>query len=138
MPWSVFIRRSKNEIKIKEAIINDAATKIRVFFLSFLLETVFVEPARTRYTKVSKVHYDSKYNGGILHKKDLPYNLCKKNLCKLPAAKSLMFGTSSLSFKGSLLWNTLRDNVKGAIIIQKFKKEIRHWDGKNCTYHICT
>ena len=39
--------------EIREARINDAATKIRVFFLSFLLETVFVEPARTRYTKVS-------------------------------------------------------------------------------------
>ena len=41
--------------EIREARINDAATKIRVFFLSFLLETVFVEPARTRYTKVSTV-----------------------------------------------------------------------------------
>ena len=39
--------------EIREARIDDAATKIRVFFLSFLLETVFVEPARTRYTKVS-------------------------------------------------------------------------------------
>ena len=47
-----------------------------------------------------------------------------------PVENSLMFGTSSLSFKGSLLWNTLGDNVKGAITIQKFKKEIRHWDGK--------
>ena len=36
-----------------EAIINDAATKIKESFLSFLIETVFVEPARTRYTKVS-------------------------------------------------------------------------------------
>jgi len=42
--------------EIREARINDAATKIRVFFLSFLLETVFVEPARTRYTKVSTVN----------------------------------------------------------------------------------
>ena len=78
------------------------------------------------------------YMAEFFIKKNLPYNLRKKDLCKLPAAKSLMFGTSSLSFKGSLLWNTLRDNVKGAITIQKFKKEIRHWDGKNCTCHICT
>ena len=41
--------------EIREARINDTATKIRVFFLSFLLETVFLEPARTRYTKVSTV-----------------------------------------------------------------------------------
>jgi len=51
--------------EIREARINDAATKIRVFFLSFLLETVFVEPARTRYTKVSKVALIM-YEGAIL------------------------------------------------------------------------
>ena len=38
------------------------------------------------------------YMAEFFIKKDLPYNLRKKDLCKLPAAKSLMFGTSSLSF----------------------------------------
>ena len=80
---------------------------------------------------------NSAYMAEFFIKKDVPYNLRKKDLCKLPVAKFLMFGTSSLSFKGSLLWNSLRDNVKGVNTIQKFKKEIRHWDGKNCTCHIC-
>ena len=40
------------------------------------------------------------------------HDLRKKNLCKLPKAKTISYGVDSLSFRGSFLWNTLDDNVK--------------------------
>ena len=45
-------------------------------------------------------------------KKDVPYNLRTKELCKLPLVSSQRYGFNSLSFRGSLLWNTLNDELK--------------------------
>ena len=40
-------------------------------------------------------------------KKDVSYNLRIQNLCKLPQIKTHGYGQESLSFRGSILWNTL-------------------------------
>ena len=45
-------------------------------------------------------------------KKDVSYNLRIRNLCKLPQIKTQGYGQESLSFRGSILWNTLDDSVK--------------------------
>ena len=45
-------------------------------------------------------------------KKDVPYNPRTKELCKLPSVSSQRYGINSLSFRGSLLWNTLSNNLK--------------------------
>ena len=45
-------------------------------------------------------------------RKHVTYNLRIQNLCKLPSGKTMNFGLDSISFKGSLLWNTLDDSVK--------------------------
>ena len=69
--------------------------------------------------------------------KDMTYNLCTKVLCRLPQAQTNRYGLDSLSFRGSLLWNTLKDEVKRAGTLTKFKKSIMKWDGKSCNYLIC-
>ena len=56
--------------------------------------------------------------------KDMPYNLHTKVLCRLPQAQIDRYGLDSLSFRGSLLWNTLKDEVKRAGTLTKFKKSI--------------
>ena len=40
---------------------------------------------------------------------DIPYNLRTKVLCRLSQAQTNRCGLDSLSFRGSLLWNTLRN-----------------------------
>ena len=37
----------------------------------------------------------------------IPYNLRKGSVLLIPPAKSLNFGTNSITFRGSLLWNNL-------------------------------
>ena len=69
--------------------------------------------------------------------KDMPYNLRTKVLCWLPQAQTNRYRLDSLSFRGSLLWNTLKDEVKRAGALTKFKKSIVKWDSKSCNCLIC-
>ena len=46
--------------------------------------------------------------------------------------------TLTMVARRSILWNTLRDEIKVATSIITFEKEIRYWYGKNRTCHICT
>ena len=43
-------------------------------------------------------------------------------LCRLPSAQSHRYGLNSLSFRGSLLWNALEDELKRAETLRSFKR----------------
>ena len=70
-------------------------------------------------------------------KKHVSYNLRIQNLCKLPQIRTQGYGQESLSFRGSLLWNTLDDSVKNEPTLAAFKKRIKEWAGNKCTCKIC-
>ena len=70
-------------------------------------------------------------------KKYVAHALRKKNLCKLPKAKTISYGIESSSFRGSFHWNTLDDNVKQEQTLARFKNKIRNWAGERCTCRIC-
>ena len=67
----------------------------------------------------------------------IPYNLRTKELCRLPSAQSQRYGLNSISFRGSLLWNALHDELKTADTLRSFKTGIKEWDGKGCRCLIC-
>ena len=83
-------------------------------------------------------HLNPEYMWDFFVKKDVPYNLRTKDLCKLPSVSSQRYGINSLSFRGSLLWNAFSGDLKLTTSLVKFKKEIRYWDGNNCKCYICT
>ena len=82
-------------------------------------------------------HLNPSYIWEFFVKKDISYNLRTKELCRLPSAKSHRYGLNSLSFRGSLLWNTLDDELKRADSLGSFKTGIKEWDGKGCRCLIC-
>ena len=43
---------------------------------------------------------------------EISYDLRIKSLLQIPKVKTLSYGQSSLSFRGSILWNTLSDSIK--------------------------
>ena len=59
-----------------------------------------------------------------------------KDLGKLPKIKQ-RYGTESLSFRGSLLWNTLSDKIKQSPSLAAFKNQIKSWTGDKCTCRLC-
>ena len=69
--------------------------------------------------------------------KEVEYNLRIKYLVKLPQIKTHTFGTHSLTFRGSLLWISLSDDIKMCKNIAAFKKKIKTWKGANCSCKLC-
>ena len=82
-------------------------------------------------------HLNPSYIWEFFVKKDIPYNLRTKELCRLPSAQSHRYGLNSLSFRGSLLWNALDDELKRAETLRSFKRGIKEWDGNACKCLIC-
>ena len=101
--------------------------------------TVLQRNIQNRMTEIYKTLHkiNPAYMWELFVEKDMPYNLRTKVLCRLPQAQTNRYGLDSLSFRGSLLRNTLKDEVKRAGTLTKVKKLIMKWDGKSCNFLTC-
>ena len=70
-------------------------------------------------------HLNPPYMWDLFTKKVVEYDFRIKILCKLPPARLQRFGTNSFKFKGSLLWNSLSDEIKTAKSLAIFKQKIK-------------
>ena len=69
--------------------------------------------------------------------KNTRYDLRSKQLLKLPETSTFRYGTQALCFKGILIWNTVRNNIKNIVIIEDFKKHIKEWKPTTCSCKLC-
>ena len=94
---------------------------------------------QNRMTEIYKTLHqiNPAYMWKLFVEKDMPYNLHTKVLCRLPQAQTNRYGLDSLSFRGSLLRNTLKDEVKRAGTSATFKNLMMKWDSKSCNCLIC-
>ena len=79
-------------------------------------------------------HLNPEYVWEFFVKKDAQYNLRSKGLCKLPSVSSQRYGLNSLTFRGSLLWNTIDDEIKLSPSLEKLKR--KHVAGMVLAVHI--
>ena len=77
------------------------------------------------------------YLWDFFSEKQVEYNLRIKNLVKLPQIKTHTFGLNSVTFRGSILWNALGDDIKICENVAAFKKKIKTWKGANCSCKVC-
>ena len=70
-------------------------------------------------------------------RKDVKYDLRTGYILQIPAAKSITFGIDSIKFRGSLLWNSISDLLKGASSAAIFKRNIINWSGEEYHCKIC-
>ena len=91
------------------------------------LRTLMTEIYKTVNIENPQIMWD------IFKTKHTPYNLRNKSLVNLPKAKSSTYGTNSLVFKGSLIWNTLPNYFKDSPTLDIFLSRIKQWNGENCT-----
>ena len=60
--------------------------------------------------------------------KDTPYNMrADDSLLSLTSTKTRTFGINSLIFRGSILWNSLPNNIKLSLNTNEFKANIKNW-----------
>ena len=69
-------------------------------------------------------HLNPPYMWDLFTKKVVEYDFRIKILCKLPPTRSQRFDTNSLRFKGSLLWNSLSDEIKTVKSLAIFKQKL--------------
>ena len=86
------------------------------------------------YKSIKKLN--PSYVWEFYERKEITYDLRTKDLCKLPMTKK-RYGSESLSFRGSLLWNTLNDRIKQSPTLEAFKNQIKSWTGEKCTCRLC-
>ena len=60
------------------------------------------------------------------------YNLRKGSRLLIPPAKSMNFGTNSVTFRGNLLWNNLPLRLKNSQTIGDFKSELKNLGKTHC------
>ena len=76
-------------------------------------------------------HLNPSYIWHLHERKETQYDLRTKHLCKLPITKAIKFGTESLSFRGSLLSNNLKDEIKELPTVASYKKRPKQLWVKN-------
>ena len=110
-----------------------------------LLETDNSESIHSRHIKVllaeifkSLSNLNPTFMWNIFNKKYIPYSLRTSNLLTLPTTNTKKYGTNSIVFKGSMLWNSLPDSYKNEINIVKFKAKHKDWRCERCTCQLCT
>ena len=64
--------------------------------------------------------------------REVPYHLRRGSVLFIPPARSKMYGTSSVHFRGSLIWNNLPNLVKCSRPISEFKSVIKKIGNIDC------
>ena len=102
-------------------------------------QTVHVKNLQKLMTEIynSMKKLNPSYLWEFHERKEITYDLRTKDLCKLPKINK-RYGSASLSFRGSLLWNTLSDKIKQIPTLAAFKNQIKLWTGDKCTGRLCT
>ena len=55
------------------------------------------------------------------------YNLCSKSELTVPSINTVFKGQNSISYFGSVIWNSIPAELRGINPFQVFKSEIKTW-----------
>ena len=56
---------------------------------------------------------------------------------RLPKTNTSRYVTQAVSFKGSILWNTVPNRYKNVESLDKFILQIKMWKPTTCTWELC-
>ena len=66
------------------------------------------------------------------------YNLRKGPILYLPSTHSTYYGTNSVHFRGSLIWNNLPRDIKCSKSLSEFKTKMKNFGNIDCGGVICS
>ena len=69
--------------------------------------------------------------------KHIPYSLRSEHLLEIPYANTYNYGINSVLFRGSILWNSINNDIKTAENLNVFKRITKEWNGDKCNCKIC-
>ena len=83
-------------------------------------------------------HHSPSFLWELFARKEINYNLRIKGIIALPKALTTPFGINSISFRGSILWNSTPDVIKSSNTVFAFINNIKNWSGEVSSCNICT
>ena len=106
-----------------------------------LSETVSIHQGHLRFL-VTEIHKSTSYLNpkfmcSFFTHKEIPYNLRKGQVLSLPPARSTCYGTNSVHFRESLIWNNLPSYIKSSRSVCEFKNNIKNFINIDCACLIC-
>ena len=105
----------------------DNSVSLHQRYLRFLVTEILKSLSKT----------NPKFMWSYFSSKNLPYNLRKVPSLSLPSAKSTVYGTNSVHFKGTLIWNNLPYFVKSSASLSEFKRNLKTLGNIDCSCIIC-
>ena len=85
----------------------------------------------------SIMHFNPEFMWHCFNTNPIPNNLRKVSRLLIQTAKSVNFGTNSITFRGNLLWNNLPLRLKNSQTILDFKFELKNLGKIHCTCTVC-
>ena len=70
-------------------------------------------------------------------KRTITYNLRNNNEFLLSRVRTTSYGSETIKYRGQRLWLSLPQHIRNAQSINEFKKEIKSWNGTDCTCRLC-
>ena len=69
---------------------------------------------------------------------NISYNSRKGAILYLPSTNSTYYGTNTVHFRGSLIWNNLPRDIKSSKLLSEFKTKIKKFRNIDCGCVICS
>ena len=69
---------------------------------------------------------------------NITYNLRKEPILYLPSMHSTYYGTNSIHFRWSLIWNKLPRDIKSSKSVSEFEVKIKNFGNVDCGCVICS
>ena len=95
------------------------------------LQTLLIEMFKT------KENINPPFMREIFCERTVTYNLRNNNEFLLPMVRTTSYGSETIKYRGQRLWLSLPQDVRNAQSINEFKKEIKSWNGTDCTCRLC-
>ena len=112
----------------KELIVKDCSCTIHHYNLKMLVVEMY---------KV-KNNLSPEFMQGISPERNIErYNLRKQINFQIPGPKTVTYGTESIQFLGSKIWNLIPNDLKSATNLSIFKANIKKWIPNNCPCRLC-
>ena len=83
------------------------------------------------------MHFNPEFMWHCFNTNPIPYNLRKGSRLQTQSAKSVNFGTNSIMFRESFVWNNLLLRLKNSRTIDDFKFELKNLGKVHCTCTVC-
>ena len=73
----------------------------------------------------------------VFKKSTVTHDLRNKNIFACPNAKTVYYGTETISFRGPKIWALIPENIRLAQTLEVFKDKIKTWNPTGCTCRLC-